>query len=154
MLTFTPSGGYSGTIALSCSNLPANASCGFAQDKVTLTGNDQSVTLGLTIKTTAQLSSRRTPASTALLALAFWWPGGLTGVAVFLRKRRSKMPRVAQLCLLLLCTCAFAAGLSGCGSDNGSSMSQVTTSQVSVLAAETAASGATQTVVLSLTVTQ
>jgi hypothetical protein len=154
-LTFTPSGGYTGTIALSCSNLPTNANCAFSQDKVTLAGDNQSVTMGLTINTTVQSSSRRTPVSTPLLALAFWWPGGLTGLAVFVRKRRSKIPRVAQLCLLLLCTCAFAAGLSGCGSGNGSSMSQVTTSQVSVVATGTAASGATtQTVVLSLTVTQ
>ncbi len=153
MLTFTPSGGYSGTIALSCSNIPANASCAFAQNEVKLTGNNQSATVGLTINTAAQSSSRRTPPSPVLLALAFWWPGGLTGLAVFVRKRSSKMPRVAQLCILLLCTCAFAAGLSGCGSGNGSSMSQ-TTSQMGVVATGTDASGVTtQTVVLSLTVT-
>jgi MBG domain (YGX type)/Bacterial Ig-like domain (group 3)/PQQ enzyme repeat len=155
MLTFTPSGGYSGNVALTCSNLPANASCAFAQSQVKLTGNNQSVTIGLTISATVQSSSRGNPASPALLALAFWWPGGLTGLAVLVRKRRSKMPRVAQLCLLLLCTCAFAAVLSGCGSGNGASMSQPTTSQVTVLATGTAASGVTtQSVVLSLTVTQ
>jgi Bacterial Ig-like domain (group 3) len=35
-LTFTPAGGYIGTIALSCSNLPTNASCAFAPNQVTL----------------------------------------------------------------------------------------------------------------------
>ncbi len=155
MLTFTPSGGYSGTIALSCTGLPANASCAFAQSSVTLTGNNQSATVGLIINTTVQSSAKRTPqslGSPALLALAFWWPGGLTGLAVFVRKRRSNMPRWAQLCLLLLCTCAFAAGLSGCGM-NGFVGSQ-TTSQVSVVATGTASSGvSTQNVMLSLTVT-
>jgi hypothetical protein len=84
-LTFTPTGGYSGTIALSCSNLPTNASCAFAAKQVTLTGNNQSVNLGLTINTTAQQASSRL--NPALFALVFWWPGGLTGLAVFLRRR-------------------------------------------------------------------
>ena len=35
-LTLTPAGGYIGTIALSCSNLPTNASCAFAPNQVTL----------------------------------------------------------------------------------------------------------------------
>ena len=153
LLTFVPSGGYSGSIALSCANMPANATCAFAQDQVKLTGNNQSATVVLTINTAVQTSSRRTQASPTLLALAFWWPGGLTGLAVFVRKRNAKLPRVAQLGMLLVGTCALAAGLSACGSGSGSSMVQ-TSSQVSVVATGTAASGVTtQTVVLSLTVT-
>ena len=116
-LTFTPTGNYSGTIALSCSNLPTNASCAFAQNQVALSGNNQSVNLGLTIQMTTQ-QARSTPKPTftpALLALAFWWPGGLTGLAVFVKKRRLVKQRLGQLCLLMICTLAFAAGLSGCG---------------------------------------
>jgi hypothetical protein len=155
MLTFTPSGSYNGSVALSCSNLPANTTCSFAQDKVALTGNNQTVTLGLTINTTAQSASRANPSTPALLALAFWWPGGLAGLAVFVRKRRSKMPTAVQLALLLLSTGAFAAGLSGCGSGGGASMTRATTTQVSVVATGTAASGVTtQSVILTLTVSQ
>jgi len=149
-LTLTPSGGYTGTVALSCTGLPANATCSFAQNQVKLAGN-QAVSVGLTINTTTVAALRRSPSSPALLALAFYWPGGLTGIAVFLRKRKTKMPRLAQLCLLLLCTCAFAAGLSGCGM---SSTIGTQVAQVSVVAAGTAASGtSTQNVMLSLTVT-
>ena len=90
-LTITPTGGYKGTIALSCASLPTNATCAFAQNPVALSGNNQSVTVGLQINTTAQQAAGKSPHGTlnpTLLALAFWWPGGLTGLAVFLRKRR------------------------------------------------------------------
>jgi hypothetical protein len=150
-LTFTPSGGYTGSIALSCSGLPANATCAFAQSTVTLTGNNQTATVGLVINTTVESASRRAPATPVLLALAFWWPGGLTGLAVFVRKRRSHRTRVAQLCLLLLCTCAFALGLSGCGM---SSTIGTENSQVRVVATGTAGSAVSvQNVTIALTVT-
>ena len=158
MLTFAPSGSYSGTVALSCANLPANASCTFSQTTVNLTGNNQTASVGLVINTTVQAADTSTSreGSAALLALAFWWPGGLTGLVVLVRKRGSRMTPLARLCLLLLCTGVFAAGLSGCGG-SGSTSSQMgsqTTSQVSVVAAGTSAAGvSTHNVVLSLTVT-
>jgi hypothetical protein len=155
MLTLTPSGGYTGNIALSCTGLPANASCAFAQNQIQLTGNNQAVTVGLTISTVSPASAlaiRSTPSSSpGLLAVAFYWPGALTGMTVFLRKRKAKMPRLAQLCLLLLCTCAFAAGLSGCGMTTTISTQSA---QVTVAAKGTTTSGTvTQSTVLSLTVT-
>jgi Bacterial Ig-like domain (group 3)/MBG domain (YGX type)/PQQ enzyme repeat len=154
MLTLTPSGGYTGTVALTCTGLPANASCSFAQNQIKLTGNNQAVNVGLTIATvspSAVLAMRSTPASPGLLAVAFYWPGGLTGLAVFLRKRKTKRPRLAQFCLLLLCTCAVAAGLSGCGM---SSTIGTQNAQVTVVATDTSASKvSTQSTILTLTVT-
>jgi outer membrane protein assembly factor BamB len=160
-LTFTPSGSYTGTLALSCSNLPANATCVFAQNTIKLTGNSQSATVGLVINTAgntaAQSVGRRTPqsgGSVALLALAFWWPGALTGLAVVLRQRVADTPRSLQLCLLLLCAGAFAIGLSGCGGGSMGSSPTTSTSQVTVVATETVTPGVTpQSVVLNLTVT-
>jgi outer membrane protein assembly factor BamB len=160
-LTFTPTGGYSGTIALSCSNLPTNASCAFASKQVALTGNNQSVNLGLTINTTAQQASRQAPQSRlnpALFALVFWWPGGLTGLAVFLRRRiQVKTQPSWHLYLLLASTCAFAVGLSSCGTSgnlNGSG-SDPTASQVTVVATGTSGTVVlTQTVALTLSMTQ
>jgi hypothetical protein len=156
-LTLTPAGGYSGTIALSCSNLPSNASCTFAQNQVALTGNNQSLSVGLTIQTTAQQAGNQAPSQSpftpALFALAFWWPGGLTGLAVFARKRRlMKTQRLGQLCLLLVCTMAFAVGLSGCGvSGNVSHFAAPTTSQITVVATGTSGTAVTtQTVTLTL----
>jgi hypothetical protein len=169
-LTFTPTGGYNGTIVLSCSSLPANASCVFAPNQVKLSGNDQSVSVALTI-TTTQLAEKHAPQSPfnpTLFALAFWWPGALTGLAIFRRKRiLQKRQSSWQLCLLLVCAWAFAAGLSGCGFSSGMGSSSgtsttpstptpaPTTSQVTVVANGTSATVvSTQTVTLTLNMTE
>jgi hypothetical protein len=157
-LTFTPSGGYSGTIALSCSNMPTNASCAFAQKQVTLSGNNQSVSVGLTINTTAQQAGKhapQSPLSPAWFALVFWWPGGLTGLAVLLRRRTLvKTQHSGQFCLLLVCTCGVAAGLSSCGMSGTANVAPpATTSQVTVVATGTSGTAvSTQTIILTLNV--
>ena len=162
VLTFTPVGGYKDTVSLSCSNLPANVSCVFAQNQIPFTGNNQSVNVGLTLQMT-QNAVRQPPSGapppTALLALAFWWPGSLTGIAVFARRRKlAKKGPSWQVCLLMLCTLACAAGLSACGSGSGSQAQPATASpvnaQVTVVATGTSATAAPQTLVLNLTITQ
>ena len=162
-LTFTPAGGYKDTVSLSCSNLPANVSCAFAKNQISLAGNNQSVNVGLTLQTTAQSAAKQPPPvaalPTALLALAFWWPGSVTGIAVFLRRRKLVRKRVSwQTCLLMLCTLAFAAGLSACGGGGSSSASQPASSspvnaQVTVVATGTT-TATPQTLVVTLTITQ
>jgi Bacterial Ig-like domain (group 3) len=169
-LTFTTAGGYTGTIALSCSNLPTNASCAFAPNQVTLSGNDQGVSVALNI-TTTQLAEKHTPQSPlnpTLFALAFWWPGGLTGLAIFIRERiLQKRQSSWQLCLLLVCAWAFAAGLSGCGFSSGTGSSSgtsttpsapapaPTSSQITVVANGTSGTAvSTQNVILTLTMKQ
>jgi Bacterial Ig-like domain (group 3)/MBG domain (YGX type)/PQQ enzyme repeat len=160
MLTFTPAGGYSGAVALSCSNVPANVSCVFAQNQVTLTGNNQSVNVGLTLQTTlpktaVQQASAGAHLPTGLLALAFYWPGSLTGIAVFVRKRKlGKMKVSWQICLLLLCTLAFGAGLSGCGVSGFVANPTPGNVQVTVVATGTTATAVPQTLVLNLNITQ
>jgi hypothetical protein len=161
-LTLTPTGGYNGTVVFSCSNLPSNAACTFTQNQVTLSGNNQSVGLGLSIQMAALQSARQTPSNApplnpALLALAFWWPGGLTGLAVFARKRK-QIERLGQVCLLFVCTLAFGLGLSGCGMSgyvaNPKSIA-ASTAQVTVVATGTSGTAVTsQTVVLTLNMTQ
>ena len=158
-LTISPTGGYKGTIALSCSSLPTNATCAFAQNPITLSGNNQSVTVGLQINTTAQQAARKSPAiqlNPTLLALAFWWPGGLTGLAVFLRKRKLVKTRPSWMLLLLFaCTFAFAAGLSGCGTSGATNNATASTFQVMIVATGTSDSAVTTlTVPLTLNVTQ
>jgi hypothetical protein len=164
MLTFTPTSGYRGTIALSCSNLPVNASCAFAQNQVTLSGNNQNVNTGLTIATTVQQAGKHLPShapqspfSAAVLALVFWCPGGLTGLAVFAGRRKLvKRQRLWHLCVLLPSTWALAAGLSGCGmSGYVVHVTPATTSTVTVVATGTSGTVVTtQTVTLTLKVMQ
>jgi hypothetical protein len=157
-LTITPTGGYKGTIALSCTSLPTNATCAFAQNPVALSGNNQSVTLGLQINTTAQQAAGKSPHGTlnpTLLALAFWWPGGLTGLAVFLRKRKLVKTQPSWLLLLFFaCTFALAAGLSGCGTSGTMTNQTPSTFQVMVVATGTSdAAVTTKSVPLTLNVT-
>jgi hypothetical protein len=158
-LTFTPTGGYSGTIASNCSGLPSYATCVFGQNQVTLSGNNQSVAVGLTIQTTTPQLAKQDPNPIAptLLALAFWWPCGLTGWAVFARKRKLVKQGLGQLCLLLVCTLAFAAGLSGCGMSGYAShaTSATTTAQVMVVATGTSSGNVTtQSLILAVNITQ
>jgi hypothetical protein len=158
MLTFTPAGGYSGTVSLSCSNLPSNASCVFAQKQVSFTGNNQSANVGLTIQTTtSQTAATQTaPLPTALLALAFWWPGTLSGLAVFARRRKQRNRGLLwQTGLLLVCTLVFAAALSGCGTSGyEAKVVSPVTSQVTVVATGSSTTSVPQTLVLTLNITQ
>jgi len=156
-LTFTPTGGYSGTITLSCLNLPANASCAFAQNQVTLSGKN--VNTGLTINTTLQQAEKHVPSQApqspfnpAVFALVFWCPGGVTGLAVLARRRKLvKTQRLWHLCLLLAGAWALAAGLSGCGMSGY--VANVTPSTAKVTVVATGTSGTvvtTQTVILTV----
>jgi hypothetical protein len=156
-LTFTPTGGYKDTVSLSYANLPANVNCVFAQNQVVFTGNNQSLNVVMTLQTGTQSTFKQTPSGaplpSALLALAFWWPGSLTGIAVFARKRKlAKMGLSWQICLLLLCT---LAGLSGCG---GATFQAQATSpasaQVTVVATGSSATAVPQTLVVTLNITQ
>jgi len=156
-LTITPTGGYKGTIALSCTSLPANATCAFAQNPVALSGNNQNVTVGLQINKTAQQAAGRSPHGTlnpTLLALAFWWPGGLSGLAVFLRKRKLVKTQPSWLLLLFFaCTFALAAGLSGCGTSGTMTSPTTSTFQVMIVATGTSDTAVTtQSVPLTLSV--
>jgi Putative Ig domain/Beta-propeller repeat len=166
-LTFTPAGGYAATLGLSCSGLPEYSLCSFSENgatvsSVTLTGNDQPVNVELSLETDVRSAQAGTdsaaPRPDAILpAFAFWWSGGLLGLAAF--TRRPKMSRKNQrrsgLCLLLLLTVAAAAGLAGCGGNGSGSTSYVTpvgTSTVTISA--TPGSGAAQTLSISVTIAQ
>jgi hypothetical protein len=161
-LIFTPTGGYSGTIALSCSNLPANLSCAFDQNQVTLSGTNQNVSTGLTINTTTQQAGKdvpsnapQSPFSPALFALVFWCPGGLTGLAVMARRRKlAGTQRLWRLCLLLAGAWALAAGLSGCGMSGYAVNATPATVQVTVVGTGTSGSVVTtQKVILTVNMT-
>jgi hypothetical protein len=162
-LSITPTGGYSGMVSLSCLNLPANATCAFAQNQLTLSGNNQSVSTDLTINTTMPQLAKRVPAQApnqvpqgpftpAVFALVFWCPGGLTGLAIFARRRKLvKTQRLWHLCLLVAGALALAAGLSGCGMSGIVANTTPTTSTVTVVGTGTAGTVVTtQSVILTV----
>lgn len=169
-LTFTPSGGYSGMAALSCSGLPANTTCAFtlntangpSASPLTFPGNNQPVNVVLTIKTDvnaqlARMESAPTPLrpGTLLTAIAFWCPGSLLGVIALRRKRKlfTKNPGSFGLCLFVLIVGAMA-GFAGCIShgSSGTYVTPVGTSTVTVVV--TPGSGGAQTLNIGVTIAQ
>ncbi len=167
-LTLTPTGGYSGTVTLSCAGQPLYTSCVFTQsgatnNVVTLSGSGP-VNVTLTVDTNvaamrampSPFGPQQSPLSPILPALAFWWPGSMAGLAAFGRKRgiSKTQQRMLQLCLLVLMTGALAAGISGCGGYNSSNAAYVTpagTKTMTVTATPT--SGASQSVSITVTIT-
>jgi len=176
-LTLTPTGGYTGTLVLSCGNLPSYVTCTFSQggatnNTVTLGSSGQSGSVILTIQTnvaTARLeampafrpASPQTPSSPLLPAMLIGWPGGLAGVVVAFKRRRkgAKQPvRLMPLCLLVLLTGAMAVGLSGCGGSNMMTSTPMGVSTIVVTATSTTSSGqtsgASQSLPLTITISQ
>jgi hypothetical protein len=167
-LTFTPVGGYSGTLTLSCGNLPSFVTCGFTQNgvsksTVTMNGSGQAVTATLTIDTNSSAARLQAepamrhglpgherpqgPSSTILLGMIVGWPGlgtGLGGLAAAFARRRKgtkRRARLAQLGLLAVMAAAVLAGFSGCGG-TASSVTQVTpTGSSTILITATQSSG-------------
>jgi len=164
-LTFTPSGGYTGKLALSCSGLPANSLCVFTQNgalvsSVALTGNNQPVNVQLTFVTDvnpqlARLETTSTPAPdrALLTAVAFWWPGSPVGLGFFVRKRvtPAKHLRWSRPWLVVLLAGTVTAGLAGCIA-NGPFITPAGTSKITVTAKP--GSGAAQALSIILTITR
>lgn len=170
-LTFTPVGGYSGTVLLSCGNLPSFVTCAFTQggtadSTVVMSGNNQPVTVILTISTnvsTARLNalpgsrpnSPQSPAAPLLTAMVFWLPGGMAGIVAFSRRRKfTGKNRWLPLCLIGVVALALAAGLSACGGSGSVTPAGATT--ITVTATPSTGnnpSSSSQTLTLTLTIT-
>ena len=143
-ITFTPSGGYKGTLALSCSGLPYNSLCLFSKNGVpitslTLPGNNQPATVLFTIVTdvaAAPSALDSTATSSSSPALILWLPALLLGLAAFTRnrhlRRRLSQPQL-DLCLLLV-TAVIAISLTGCASELAGYLTPVGTSTVAISA--------------------
>jgi hypothetical protein len=108
-LSISPANGYTGTVSLTCSNLPVNASCSFAPASIALTGG-LSAPFTLTISTLANEPAamlRNLSLGSALVAFLFLLP---------LNKRRQRGATLTALSLLL-----FAAAISSSACGGGSS---------------------------------
>jgi large repetitive protein len=160
-LTLTPVGGFSGTISLSCTGLPANADCTFAPSQAVLTGNNQPVMATLTVNTAAtngQLSRllpvlRHAPGSGAhekLLALL-----GAVLLAAPLGWRSSRMFRRRHIfAISAFFVIALAAlGLAACGvTSSHSTQTQATAPGTYPIDVVAAVGNKSQTALVTITV--
>jgi hypothetical protein len=166
-LVFTPQNSYAGTFSLSVSGSPPNTSSVFMLNgvpvtSVTLTGNNQTVNVVLSISTNfigMQARTQSAPTSprrgAILTAIVFWCPGSLLGLIALRRKRKlfTKNPGIFGLCVVVLLA-GTLAGLAGCisGGGFGTYVTPAGTSTVTVVA--TPGAGSPQTVNIGLTITQ
>ncbi len=106
-LSMTPADGYSGTVSLTCSSLPTNASCSFTPSSLPLSGG-KSATFAVTIATQATQTAAAVLGKVSVGSL-------LAGFLILLpwRRKRNRFLLLAAVPLLLL---GAAAGISGCGS--------------------------------------
>ena len=126
-VSLAPVYGFNGAATLSCSGLPAGATCNFGAPVLTSSGTAPAVT-SLAIQTTKKMAGTRTPPrpGTAVIAVALMLPFG----TFFGLRRRLLKPGILAL---LLCGVLTAAGLiSGCG--DSAAFTPTGTSQVAVTA--------------------
>jgi hypothetical protein len=125
-LTLTPINDFSGSVTVSCGNLPAGVNC--VLDPQTLTPTTTGAVTGptsgvLTITATgasASLKPHDGAASSIAIAGLLWLPGGLAGLLIFVsRKRLAKSLHTKRMLLLV----ALLLGLSSFAACGGSSKS-------------------------------
>jgi arabinogalactan endo-1,4-beta-galactosidase len=122
-LTVTPSGGYQGTVALSCSSTIAGVTCTFSPTGLTLNGSNTAVTDSVTITAPSTIAALHAQPGLrnrgSAYAVLCWLPAAilflLTGAT------RKKFLRCARLqrSFILLGLLAVAAGFNACGGGSG-----------------------------------
>jgi uncharacterized protein (TIGR03118 family) len=153
-ITLTPENGFTGAISLSCSGLPANATCTFNPTSANITGTS-AVTSALTISESSTSAAIHTNSSNNLsnllhkhsgVALAFLSPFTLLAFAGF--RKRSLLIRGS---MLLAVVAGLTLTMSGCGSSDSSSSSQTTTPTTSQIMVNATAGSITHSVPLTIT---
>jgi len=156
MLSLAPSSGFTGTVTLACSGLPAGAACTFSPSSLNVTGTASAQT-SMTIATNATYPPMGYVASgqplphilsgTGFAAAAITPLAGLLLIGAVRRRRK-----FLTMLPIALVAAAVAFGVAGCGGGSHQSNPIITpagTSQVTV----TATSGAiSKTTVISVTV--
>jgi len=118
--TITPVGGFSQSVALACSGLPANSTCSFSPATVTPSGAAVGSTLTIATNVNAQAATLAQLQKTGWIALAL--PFGPAGFAGFLGllgirgRNRKTGKRMYTNLLLVLGAVSLAIALTGCGS--------------------------------------
>jgi len=160
VLTFTPVGGFVGTVSLSCSGLPADADCVFVPEQAVMTGNDQVVTVTLTVNTTGtngQLSQLwpdthrgpSTPGSNAKLPALF---GMFLAIAILgWSTTQAERPRYA-LAVFALLVVLTGAGLTACTHSHATSTTATVPGSYPVNVTASIGTGGTQTAVVMITI--
>jgi hypothetical protein len=158
--TFTPYGGYVGTVSFSCLGLPAGAACTFTPSSLSANGSNAVQTSNLTITTTASgtttVGQNRNTAGLSLASI--WWFPGVLLAGFIAWRRRSFTARVRDMLLLVLVGTMLVGGAVGCSSvffQTPAGAHVVTVLANTTVSSTTAAGSSTsQTANFTLTITQ
>jgi len=118
LFTITPVGGFSQSVALACSGLPANSTCTFSPATVSPNGSPVTSTLTIATNVNTQAAMVAQPRMTGWLALAM--PIGPAGFAGFLgllgirSKNRKSRKGIFTSVTLIFGAALFAAAVIGC----------------------------------------
>ncbi|MEG9438136.1 Ig-like domain repeat protein [Edaphobacter sp. HDX4] len=123
--TFTPVGGFTGTVTFGCGSLPVGVTCTFAPATLTADGSNKVQTSQLTITTQRLVSAN------------FFLPGALLGGLLFWQRRRFNL-RKAHVLMVVLAAGAMI-GMVGCGSSGP--QTNATAAKVTVTAQATGGNG-------------
>jgi arabinogalactan endo-1,4-beta-galactosidase len=140
-LTVTPVGGYSGTVAMSCSTALPGVTCTFTPASYTLDGSNTVQTGSVAIAASSTVAAMRmqpdSRAAQVVEAAVFLLPSSALVFLIHLKRRRvMRNPRMHAL-LVVLALLSVAVGLSACGasSGNGGTTPQPITGTVTITAA-------------------
>jgi sugar lactone lactonase YvrE len=109
--TMTPSGGYTGTVTLSCGDLPTGVTCSFAPSSLTGDGLNTPVSSLLTVTVAAQHAMNEGRSGMALAGF-FFLPGLLLGG--LLAWQRKRLPMWSKQLMALAILALMMGGASGC----------------------------------------
>lgn len=119
----TPTNGFSGTIALTCSGLPSHSTCSFVPASLQANGSDTALASVVTISTgVANVAANQHSDGPILLAAdAGLFSMGLVGLvfAPLVRRNRGSQSRRTQMIQLILIAIILCGGLVGCGAIAG-----------------------------------
>lgn len=149
-ITITPSGGASGSVALSCGTLPSHASCVFSPATVTVgaSAGTSTLTLATNVASAADLPAKPGSRYGLLLYAATLLP--LFGLTLAGRRRLRRHGGVFATALLLT---ALAASVTGCGGGSSTATANTTTAPGSYTVVVTATLSGTATIAGQGTVT-
>jgi hypothetical protein len=144
-VTLTPANGFNSAISLSCSGLPAGATCTFSPSSVTPSGSPVTSTVSVLAPNQTALLPHHAPAEAPQQRLAFGWvmPWGFISLLGLGRARkRSRMVEWSFRAALGASLIAGSLWVAGCGSSSGGGGNNTPTTTTFTLTITSAATGA------------
>jgi arabinogalactan endo-1,4-beta-galactosidase len=158
-LTLVPSGGYAGTVTMSCASTLSGATCAFNPSSYTLPGTNASVTGSVTITAPSTIAALFSPARNSARfissAALCWIPGALCLLFAGAARKRALRRLRSGLALIAVALFAICAGITACGggSSGGSPPPESESGTVTITAAGSSG-GVSQSAAIAVTVTQ